>query len=253
MAALEQVGKIWIGNIEWSVTSSKLHELFSNYGIIDEILYKQQGFAFITFSTDESASDAISSMHKQMLMGRLLTVKAAIPPKQKEPVASIFVSMVPRDATESDIHEYFSQFGSVLRSKRLPENDKYRSTLAYFIDFEHISGATGAMSQIEHMICGQTIRMEYNYNKKKRNRESTESNDDNERYSFPQKILRNEDFGSSRSQEKSYGYTDGYKEGFKRGKYDYSSQRQFAPSTMKHRDEFDKGFDDGYKDGYWNK
>ena len=83
--------KLYVGNLPWSIDDTKLKELFSSYGDIEEAVLikdkfsgRSKGFGFVTFTDDAAAQKAIEEMHEKEVEGRPLTVSEAKP-------------MVPRD------------------------------------------------------------------------------------------------------------------------------------------------------------
>jgi len=83
--------KLYVGNLPWSIDDTKLKELFTSYGDIEEAVLikdkfsgRSKGFGFVTFTDDASAEKAIAEMHEKDVDGRPLTVSEAKP-------------MVPRD------------------------------------------------------------------------------------------------------------------------------------------------------------
>ena len=83
--------KLYVGNLPWSIDDSKLKELFTSYGDVEEAVLikdkfsgRSKGFGFVTFTDDAAANKAIAEMHEKEVEGRALTVSEAKP-------------MVPRD------------------------------------------------------------------------------------------------------------------------------------------------------------
>ena len=78
-----QQNKLYVGNFPFSVDESKLREIFSSYGQIDEIALikdkatgRSKGFAFITFATQVAAETALAQNGKD-IEGRTLKVNIA--------------------------------------------------------------------------------------------------------------------------------------------------------------------------------
>jgi RNA recognition motif-containing protein len=81
--------KLYVGNMSYSVDSSSLQELFSQFGnvvsaevISDRDTGRSKGFGFVEMSSDEEAQNAINGLNGQQHDGRSLTVNEA---KPKEP------------------------------------------------------------------------------------------------------------------------------------------------------------------------
>jgi len=78
--------KLYVGNLSFSIDDSKLKEIFSSYGEIEEATVIQdkfsgrsKGFGFVTFTNDENADKAISEMNEKEVEGRKLRVNEAKP------------------------------------------------------------------------------------------------------------------------------------------------------------------------------
>ncbi len=82
--------KLYVGNLEYSVTSADLRYHFSQYGeiikcnLVKDEVDKSKGFGFVTFAAVSSATAALSENGKQF-WGRQLTVQQAkVQPKKKK-------------------------------------------------------------------------------------------------------------------------------------------------------------------------
>ena len=78
--------KLFVGNLTFNTTETDLLDLFKTVGnvsscdlILDKFTQKSRGFAFITMSTQEEATAAISQMNGKELDGRAMTVNEARP------------------------------------------------------------------------------------------------------------------------------------------------------------------------------
>lgn len=76
--------KIFIGNLSYGTTMETLTETFLKFGeIVDSYKPEGKGFAFITFSTEEQALNAIEAMNGQELDGRALSISIAKPKEDR--------------------------------------------------------------------------------------------------------------------------------------------------------------------------
>ncbi|MFT4153067.1 RNA recognition motif domain-containing protein [Parafilimonas sp.] len=83
---------IYVGNLNWSLTSDDLHNLFTPYGevvsakiITDKFNNnRSKGFGFVEMSDDEAARQAISNLHDTELSGRKIIVNESAPRKEGE-------------------------------------------------------------------------------------------------------------------------------------------------------------------------
>ena len=82
--------KLYVGNLSYSVSSSGLEQLFSQYGevvsadvIMDRGLWSQQGFGFVEMGSEQEAEAAIAGLNGNEHDGRSLTVNEARPREQR--------------------------------------------------------------------------------------------------------------------------------------------------------------------------
>jgi RNA recognition motif-containing protein len=78
--------KLYVGNLAYSVTSSELEQLFSQYGTVtsaqviqDRETGRSKGFGFVEMGSDNEAQAAISGLNDQQHQGRPLAVNEARP------------------------------------------------------------------------------------------------------------------------------------------------------------------------------
>jgi len=78
--------KLFIGNLEYSVTSDELRELFSQAGTVvdavvisDKMSGRSRGFGFVEMSSDDEAKAAVEKLNGADLKGRKINVNEARP------------------------------------------------------------------------------------------------------------------------------------------------------------------------------
>ena len=78
--------KLYVGNLSYSVTSSDLDQLFSQFGTVqsaqvieDRDTGRSKGFGFVEMGSDSEAQAAIEGLHEKDHNGRPLTVNEARP------------------------------------------------------------------------------------------------------------------------------------------------------------------------------
>src|SRR5215471_13441746 len=78
--------KLYVGNLEYSVTDSTLEQMFAPHGtvesaqvIMDRDTGRSKGFGFVEMKTDQEAQAAIAAMNGKEVDGRALTVNEAKP------------------------------------------------------------------------------------------------------------------------------------------------------------------------------
>ena len=79
------VSKLYVGNLNYSVTSQDLEALFSTYGEVKDVkLIEGKGFAFVEFESTIEAEAAKDSLHDTDFKGRNLNIDEAKPQKPRE-------------------------------------------------------------------------------------------------------------------------------------------------------------------------
>lgn len=78
--------KLYVGNLSYDVTNSKLEEIFSPYGnvrsaqvIQDRDTGRSKGFGFVEMHDDNAARTAMEELNNKMIDNRPLTVNEAKP------------------------------------------------------------------------------------------------------------------------------------------------------------------------------
>lgn len=79
-------GKVFVGNLPFSVRNNELREEFSKFGDVEDAVVitdrqtrRSKGFGFVTFVNEEDAKKAISEMDGKDFMGRAIKVNEAKP------------------------------------------------------------------------------------------------------------------------------------------------------------------------------
>lgn len=83
---MSETGKLFIGNLAYSVRDDDLRQLFQDFGNIEDCVVimdrdsgRSKGFGFVTFSDQAGADKAIKEMAEYEFEGRNLNVKPANP------------------------------------------------------------------------------------------------------------------------------------------------------------------------------
>src|SRR5437588_13099261 len=78
--------KLYVGNLEYSVTDSQLEQMFAAHGtvesaqvVMDRDTGRSKGFGFVEMKSDQEAQAAIAALNGQLSGGRNLTVNEARP------------------------------------------------------------------------------------------------------------------------------------------------------------------------------
>lgn len=77
--------KLYIGNLNQTISIDELRELFGQHGDIKEIkLFKEKGFGFVEMTTQQEAESARSALNGFLHEGRPIKVDIARPPKKNK-------------------------------------------------------------------------------------------------------------------------------------------------------------------------
>jgi RNA recognition motif-containing protein len=78
--------KLYVGNLTYDTTDSKLQEMFEEFGavqsaqiIMDRETGRSKGFGFVEMSSEDEAKAAINGLNGKEINGRVLTVNEARP------------------------------------------------------------------------------------------------------------------------------------------------------------------------------
>ena len=90
MNKMEDIMKIYVGNLAYDVVDEDLKTAFEPFGAIEEafvlkdkISGRSKGFGFIEMANQEEAEAAIEKMHGSELKGRTIKVNEAKPKNEK--------------------------------------------------------------------------------------------------------------------------------------------------------------------------
>ena len=77
--------KLYVGNLNYSVTSNQLEELFSNYGTVMQVnVIEGRGFGFVEMSNQSEAEGVKEALDGSNFKGRTLRVNEARPPRDRQ-------------------------------------------------------------------------------------------------------------------------------------------------------------------------
>jgi RNA recognition motif-containing protein len=80
-----QGSKLYVGNLNYSVTSEQLEELFLNYGEVKSVkVIEGKGFGFVELSGPSEAEKAREALDGSEFEGRTLRVNEARPPRDRQ-------------------------------------------------------------------------------------------------------------------------------------------------------------------------
>ena len=81
--------RLYVGNLAWATKDEGLKEFFSKAGnvisaevIINKFNGRSKGFGFVEMENEEQAQNAMTTLDRQQLDGRMIFVNVAKPPKE---------------------------------------------------------------------------------------------------------------------------------------------------------------------------
>ena len=79
-----QVSKLYVGNLNYSVSNQQLEELFGNHGTVKDVrVIDGKGFGFVEMGSPQEAESAKEALNGTEFEGRTLKIDEARPPKEK--------------------------------------------------------------------------------------------------------------------------------------------------------------------------
>ena len=83
--------KLFVGNLDWSVTGDDLRTVFAAVGtvadavvLMDKMTGRSRGFGFVTMSTEDEAKAAVEKLNGSDLKGRKINVNVARPMEPRQ-------------------------------------------------------------------------------------------------------------------------------------------------------------------------
>ena len=160
-AAEGEGGRVFLGNLPWSVTDEQIKEVFAKCGEITKIEWlthadsgKFKGAGFLQFAS-AAAADAATKLNGNDLDGRAMKVEIATAKKERaggaagnsdpgEPSNSIFLGNLAWNIEEETVRAAFKDCGAISRIKWVEKDGEFRGIA--FIDFESVEAATKAVA-----------------------------------------------------------------------------------------------------------
>lgn len=79
-----QGSKLYVGNLNYSVTNQQLEELFANQGTVNSVnIIEGKGFGFVEMSSSDEAQSAMEALNNTEFAGRPLKIDEARPQKPR--------------------------------------------------------------------------------------------------------------------------------------------------------------------------
>ncbi|XP_030583299.1 DAZ-associated protein 1 isoform X2 [Archocentrus centrarchus] len=177
----DEVGKLFVGGLDWSTTQETLRNYFSQYGeVVDCVIMKDKttnqsrGFGFVKFK-DPNCVRTVLETKPHNLDGRNIDPKPCTPrgmqpekSRTKEGWGSkadsnkskkIFVGGIPHNCGEPELRDYFNRFGVVTEVVMIYDAEKQRPRGFGFITFEAEQSVDQAVNMHFHDIMGKKVEV----------------------------------------------------------------------------------------------
>jgi len=158
------VGNTFIKNLDPSIDSLNLEELFSSFGNIVSCKVQTSaetgeslGYGFVQFESDEIARKAIESMNGKHLNDKKIFIGPFIPRKLRQPVnsASVFTNLYVKElepsTTEETFQELFAPYGPITSLKL----DSYNDMPFGFVNYKNHDDAVRAVEEMNGKKIGE--------------------------------------------------------------------------------------------------
>ncbi|XP_073317035.1 polyadenylate-binding protein 6-like [Primulina huaijiensis] len=156
------IGNLFVKNLDPSITSARLQEIFSEYGTVisckvAEENGKSKGYGFVQFGSEDSAKAALDAVHGTMQDGKKLCVSKFVRKSERnnaEPVfTNLYVKNLDEDITNDLLKNKFSAFGNIC-SAVVMKDEKGKSKGFGFVNFGSHEEAKKAMEALNGELFG---------------------------------------------------------------------------------------------------
>ena len=172
--------KIFVGGLSWQTSSEKLEEYFARFGEVvecnimrDASTRRSRGFGFITFRDPASVSKVLEAHAQEpiVLDEKNIDPKIAVPPKRPgnkvmsppwtapSQTKRIFVGGLSSDSTETDLQDYFKEFGTIQDVQLMYDRNTSRHRGFGFVTFDLEKPAEKVCSIQYHDIKGKKVEV----------------------------------------------------------------------------------------------
>ncbi|XP_078526039.1 DAZ-associated protein 1 isoform X4 [Lissotriton helveticus] len=182
VSGADEIGKLFVGGLDWSTTQETLRGYFCQFGeVVDCVIMKDKttnqsrGFGFVKFK-DPNCVGTVLASRPHTLDGRNIDPKPCTPrgmqperlrPKESwkgpkvDPTRSnkIFVGGIPHNCGETELRDYFKRFGVVTEVVMIYDAEKQRPRGFGFITFEDEQSVDQAVNMHFHDIMGKKVEV----------------------------------------------------------------------------------------------
>ena len=117
--------------------------MFDEYGEIagakvvkDKVSRKSLGYGFVKFVKDDDASAAIEGKNGYSMGHKKLKVSLARPPSVEIRNCKLYITNLPKDFSEKEVMDLFSQFGEIIECRVLKDRNAKASKGVSFVQVQ---------------------------------------------------------------------------------------------------------------------
>lgn len=133
----------------------------------DSVTGRSRGFGFVTFAEAASSEKVLNTVPLE-LDGRSMDAKPAVPkdqmpsgprdaPQQAASTKKLFVGGLSPETAQTDLQDYFAQFGTVSEAVIMMDNNTGRPRGFGFVTFELETDADKVMASSQHIISNKQV------------------------------------------------------------------------------------------------
>ncbi|KAL6839523.1 hypothetical protein ACP4OV_030793 [Aristida adscensionis] len=156
---------VFVKNLEPSIDSKSLYEMFSSFGTIlsckvaTDPIGESKGYGFVQFESDESAQDAINGLNGMLANGRKIFVGLFMRRREREvKFTNVYIKNLPDEFTNEDLRKQFAPFGEITCAVVMRDAEG-ASRCFGFVNFEKPDSAAEAVANLN----GKTINYKVLY------------------------------------------------------------------------------------------
>lgn len=154
--------KVFIGGLGRNITENNIREYFGKYGEIvnidlksDPFTGQSRGFGFVQFSTADTVDNVLAE-NEHTIGNKKIDVKKVT--KKVNPLkCRIFVGGLTNEITETDIKNYFSQYGSIIDFQHPFDKAKNQRKGFCFITFDDTEVVKQVLASPKQVINGKEV------------------------------------------------------------------------------------------------
>ncbi|CAN6194665.1 unnamed protein product [Urochloa humidicola] len=151
---------VFVKNLEPSIDSKSLYDLFSSFGTIlsckvatDPSTGQSKGYGFVQYESEESAQDSINGLNGMLADGRKIFVGPHMRRQNREcEFTNVYIKNLPAEFTDDDLQQEFAPFGEITSAVVMRQSDGASKCFG-FVNFGKSEYATEAIKKLN----GKTI------------------------------------------------------------------------------------------------